>query len=357
MNAIVYQAIKGIEESSGSGKTRNLINEKISVLAENIEETSKNQNFYKLPLDLVLGVVGKVDFSETNKYSSIIERIIENTTKQYPKNSSLLLHHIKCKYCNFSLDECVNLLQTFSTCELCNKLGEIFRENDVSYDYEFALTQKEKEIERLKQQLKQQKQHHYFPPVTSKPKDYEPDLTKAVAEGKLSSVQYAIEKKGVDKEAKYLFGQTLLHIACKYGKLNIVMYLIEQQNADPSAKDKIGWTPLHIACWHDKLQIAKYLIEEHNADVESRNNSGETPLHSACKHGNLDIVKYLCQLNANKDAKNEYGWTPLYFASKHGFFSTVQYLISQGADIHIRSNNGETAYDIAKNDSIRNLFV
>ena len=37
-----------------------------------------------------------------------------------------------------------------------------------------------------------------FEPITEKPENFEPDIFIAAKEGKLSSIQYLIEKEGID---------------------------------------------------------------------------------------------------------------------------------------------------------------
>ena len=55
-------------------------------------------------------------------------------------------------------------------------------------DYEYELHQEE-EIEKLKQKRE-------YSSIMEQPKDYEPDINKASKEGKLTSVQWLMKKKG-----------------------------------------------------------------------------------------------------------------------------------------------------------------
>ena len=58
--------------------------------------------------------------------------------------------------------------------------------------------------------------------------DFESDIFIATQEGKLSSVEYIIEKMGVDCNTKDKNGKSLLHIACEKGHLPIVNILLRK---------------------------------------------------------------------------------------------------------------------------------
>ena len=123
-----------------------------------------------------------------------------------------------------------------------------------------------------------------FPPITKKPEDFEPDIFIAAKEGKLSSVQYLIEKEGinVNKQAKKYYGNKTIYK---------------------------GDTALHIACENNHLQIVQYLIEK-GANIEIQDCGGKTSLHFASLYGNTEVVKYLVSKGANKNAKTKNGKTP-----------------------------------------------
>ena len=186
-----------------------------------------------------------------------------------------------------------------------------------------------------------------FIPVTEKPENYEPDIFKATKEGKLSSVQYLIEQKGVKQSIKNKDGWTLLHNACFYGHLSIVKYLVEVHCVDEEAKDNDGLTPLHIACRNGFLKIVKYLCETGvNKNVRFLN--GSTPLHFACQKGHLNIVQYLCEAGADKESINNDGWAPLHWACDEGHLDVVKYLIEkQNVNKEIKFPNGSTPLDFA----------
>ena len=184
-------------------------------------------------------------------------------------------------------------------------------------------------------------------PVTERPENYEPDIFKATKEGKLSSVQYLIEQKGVNQLIRNKDGWTLLHNACFYGHLSIVKYLIEEHCVDEEAKDNDGLTPLHIACRNGFLPIVKYLCET-GVDKNVRFLNGSTPLHFACQKGHLSIVEYLCEAGADKESTNNDGWAPLHWACDEGHLDVVKYLIEkQNVNKEVKFVNGSTPLDFA----------
>jgi hypothetical protein len=50
------------------------------------------------------------------------------------------------------------------------------------------------------------------------------------------------------------------------------------------------------------------------------------------------------------NVRNTAGYTALMFAARYGFFKTVQILLERGADINVRNEKGQTAFDLAKEE-------
>ena len=161
-----------------------------------------------------------------------------------------------------------------------------------------------------------------FQPITEKPKDFDSNLFRACKKGKLTSVQWLIEKEGINKNEKDKYNDAPIHIASKNGHLSIVQYLIEKQNV---YKDIVG----------------RY---------------GKTPLHYACQKGHFNVVEYLISKGADIDAKDEDEWGLLHYASFNGRTDIVQYLVSKGANKNTKSKSGRTPYDLAKKEEIRNIL-
>ncbi|MBP7282075.1 MAG: ankyrin repeat domain-containing protein [Leptospiraceae bacterium] len=73
-------------------------------------------------------------------------------------------------------------------------------------------------------------------------------------------------------------------------------------------------------------------------------------MHYACSKWNSDveIVKLLVENKADVNAQNKQGWTPLHNAFLQVNLELVKYLLNQAADKNIRTLDGKTALDLAK---------
>ena len=68
---------------------------------------------------------------------------------------------------------------------------------EADIDSEYELQQKDKEIEKLKQEIT-----IHFPPITEKPNDNEPNIFKESKDGKITSVEWLIDKEKVDQNKR-----------------------------------------------------------------------------------------------------------------------------------------------------------
>ena len=406
------QIVIKLEEEIKGKKRKEAIEVLEEQLSENIEELSKNENFFNLPLNHIFSVISKVDFNEieeSDKIIEIIQNIIKNIISKHfeEKETILILQNLNITTISFSYEEIFSFLELITNCPILFNFCNLFKEQkqlpDVDFTYE--IQQKDKEIEKLRQQISDGISNE-FPPITEKPEDYEPNIFEACKKGKLTSVQLLIEKENEDKNKKvtkpdyedYWENDTPIHIACRFGHLPIVQYLIEKQNVDKDIRGAYDWTPLHCACENGYLPIAEYLlskgvnieakdingnylihfasiggllsivqylIEKHNVDKDIKGYNIQTPLHYACWKGHLPIVEYLISKGANFEAKNSNEETPLHYASKLGRLDVVKYLISLGANKNAKNKDGKTPYDVvcrdieadeSHKDEIRNIL-
>lgn len=160
-----------------------------------------------------------------------------------------------------------------------------------------------------------------------------------------------IINQGVDVKAKDEDGNTPLHFAV-FIKNNQLANLLIRNQADLNLKNKKGETPLNIAIGHRVYnpQIAKILINN-GADVNIKNPIGNLSLlHFAVRESDKDFVHYLLDKGADINAKNSDNSTPLFvrlfFTSDDKKISLL--LIKRGADICIRSFNGESSLELSK---------
>ena len=207
----------------------------------------------------------------------------------------------------------LSIFELFTDCPILSHFCSIYdkEHNQIDKDYEYYLQQKEKEIEKLKQQINELRSAMQFPPLTEKPKDFESSMHEAVKQGKLDSVRWLVEKENYDLNQKVFSDDYAIHTAATFNQLPIVQYLIEQQNVDVNKKGWKGRSPLHYACENGLVPIINYLLSK-GADIEARDDEQRTPLHDASytSSSSPEVVKLLLSKGADKDAKTRYGETP-----------------------------------------------
>ena len=310
--SIISKLSSLIDESGSIDK----INTYEDVLIESIEEIISEESFYELPTNEILKIIEKSDIQDTK----LINLLSTKMNKHKGKASILLLNVIDPKDAVF--DDCIEIISKFNKCPFCKRIGKLYEENkNLPYrDYEH-------EILELKQQNEKLKKTTMFPPVTEEPYDFERSLVKAAEKGKLSSVQYLVEKYHISVETSNYRNQTPIGIAAEKGNLFMIKYLYEYCHANAEAKDSDGYTPIYYASEKGYLDVAKYLFEICHVNVESKGKYGWNPLIVACYKGNFEIIMYLCETcHANIETENRDGRTPISFAAEFGYLEIVKYL-------------------------------
>ena len=393
----VSTIIKKLKKEINGKNRKEFIKSLEEILSENVEELSNNEEFFNFSLNDIFSVISKVDFSlleGNNKIIEIMQNIIKNIINKHltEKETIVILQNLNLPtISSFSYEEIFSLLELITNCPILNTFCNLYKEQSIlpEKDFEFEVRQKELELETLRQKnspnLSDQPKERR---ILNKPKDYESDIFKACKYGKLTSVQFLIEKGNEEKskrvgkdniELKISKDDTPIHIASEFGHLPIVRYLIEKQKVDKDIKGNGGWTPLHYACWCNYIPIVEYLISK-GANIEAKDSGDFTPLHFACERGNYPIVECLISNGANIGAKDKKGgtlcyacsnghlpiveyliskgadteaklyWknmTPLHYACKNGHLDIVEYLISNGANIEAKDKNEETPLHLA----------
>ena len=290
---------KIIDEINGRNR-KETIDAIESALSENVEDLLNDDSFFKLPLTNIFSVFSKIDFNyfdESINAFDVLQNIIKNVIKAHneEKETLLLLHYIDTSAFSLSLDSIVTIVGLFSNCQILKKLNYLYKESRQipEKDYEYELLEKDKEIKEYQEQI-----NINFLPITEKPSNFESNIFRACRDGKLTSVQWLIEKENVSPTTKiesnnssYNFykDDTLMHVASQYSHLHIVQYLLQKHKVDINIKGSNERTPLHYACQEGHLPVVQYLIEK-GANIEAKDSLHYTPLHYACGNGHLPIV-------------------------------------------------------------------
>ena len=205
--------------------------------------------------------------------------------------------------------------------------------------------------------------------------------------------------------------QTLLHCACKKGYLDLARWLIEVRSANLDIVDLNLNSGLHLAAYGGHTLVVKYLLDrgansllmnrwgmtaeqeglvhkklisdlfqeirkrdmfemastgqkwwfeyyfgDNSPDTVS--SSGATLLYVACRHGQTSVAKWLIENGANVDLpiSSSSRSTPLHGAVYHDHLSTVELLLQHNADINIKNQHNETAFDNAKSEKMKEFL-
>jgi len=110
-------------------------------------------------------------------------------------------------------------------------------------------------------------------------------------------------------------------------------------------------TPLIIATKKGDTLAVQKLIDA-GANINEPDSRGYNPLFYAVEYGQLEVVKSLISKGANLESKDLSGMTPLIFSSYYGYNSPnaaniTKLLIKSGANISVKSPEGETVLDLA----------
>lgn len=152
-------------------------------------------------------------------------------------------------------------------------------------------------------------------------------------------------KHGADVDAVDKLSQTALMMASYTGYLDVVKALVAA-GADVNAKNDGGMTALMVAACGGFTQIVRFLIDS-KADVHAYD---ERALFLAAREGDGDIVSILVEAGADVNAQNIDGLTALMAAAHGGYARTVYKLLVGGASTAIKSKDGKTAEDLAREE-------
>ncbi|HKY54061.1 MAG TPA: ankyrin repeat domain-containing protein [Anaerolineales bacterium] len=133
------------------------------------------------------------------------------------------------------------------------------------------------------------------------------------------------------------------------GKINNVIRQLARDPQLVNAYAEDGFQPLGLASYFGHLELVKYLIKA-GAPINSpsRNGLKAAPIQSAAAAGHDKIVQMLLENGAHPNVREQGGYTPLHAAAQNKDVDMIRTLIYGGADLMLKSNDGKTALDLAK---------
>ena len=114
-----------------------------------------------------------------------------------------------------------------------------------------------------------------------------------------------------------------------------------------------GWTLMHLAPWAGQPETTRLLLNR-GTDLAavSKNPLRNQPLNAAVAGPNAETrtacVRLLLEAGADANNRQERGNTPLHTSAHLGDASTVEALLNHGADVALRSHDGTSAADYAR---------
>lgn len=159
--------------------------------------------------------------------------------------------------------------------------------------------------------------------------------------------------RGKTKCAEFLKrrGGQSLHEAALAGDAARVSELAKAAPWSVDTLSPDGWTALHLAAFLRQGAALVALLERGaDARVFGRAFEQNLPIHAAVAGGRIDKASLakLVAATGDPDALQKQGYTALMIAAANGFADAVDVLLAAGADKSLKTPDGKTAADFAR---------
>lgn len=158
---------------------------------------------------------------------------------------------------------------------------------------------------------------------------------------------------GGDVQLKGPEGMTVLHIAAKLGNLTAVEIILNRAvNTMSRLKfdkflncfDDGNWSALFWAVEYGCKEIVSCLLQS-GAGVNLRDKQNNTVLHWAALANKIEVITPIVQSKCSMNYQNVNGDTAFHIACRQSNASCCLILITFGADLYLKNNANETAYE------------
>jgi tetratricopeptide (TPR) repeat protein len=183
------------------------------------------------------------------------------------------------------------------------------------------------------------------------------DLEQAITKADLEKVKEIVKECPalLKKKANPSTGISFLQVAVSANSKEIVEALLTE-DCDVNEKDYKGNTALHtLVIQGGDLSIAELLVSK-NMTIDTKNQEGYTPLQVAATLGNKKLVAFLVAKGADVNNKAKNGMSVLHDASAAGVVENVEFFISRGAEVNALDAKGNTPYDYATSQEIKDMI-
>ena len=228
------------DDLSNDQKDKENINALCESISSEIEEAVQMESFYQLPINAIVTIVDKVDFSMCSDQVKLLKSLVENVVKFHPNEPDVfhLFGAIKLdRFSGIQTNHLIDIIGSFTNSPLCCLLSSLHNEElqlpsiDTSYELQQEIKSLKTQIQELKsekenkiQEVTKEEQPKVTNTLMKKPFFFEPNVFKAVEKNKLSSVQYHIEVLGVDPSVCNEQGTSLFDIALQSKSQEIKSY-------------------------------------------------------------------------------------------------------------------------------------
>ena len=154
-------------------------------------------------------------------------------------------------------------------------------------------------------------------------------------------------ENGTDIYLKTREGMNCFHFAASRAHLNLCKALMKKHNFKGDTADNYGWTALHRSAQNGNYDVVKFFADN-GTDIFLKMEEGNDCLHIAALNGHLKLCeKLVAEHKFDVNMVDNLGWTALHHSARNGSYELIEFFIKMGADIHLKTNDGQNCFHIA----------